>query len=51
MSHAEGGYIGYCVLSGHRRRGYATGILRQSLVIARAHGAVIRQRRPQTLIR
>ena len=34
----EGGHIGYCVLSGHRRRGYATGILRRSLVIARAHG-------------
>ena len=35
----EGGRMGYCVLPGHRRRGYAqTEILRQSLVIARAHG-------------
>jgi len=34
----EGGHIGYCVLSDYRRRGYATTILLQSLVIARALG-------------
>ena len=33
-----GGHIGYCVLKPHRRRGYATEILRQSLVIARSEG-------------
>ena len=33
-----GGHIGYGVLAEHRRRGYATEILRQSLVIARAVG-------------
>lgn len=33
-----GGHIGYGVLAAHRRRGYATETLRQSLVIARAVG-------------
>jgi predicted acetyltransferase len=35
---AEGGHIGYGVLPAFRRRGIATAILLQSLVIARAHG-------------
>jgi predicted acetyltransferase len=35
---SEGGHIGYGVLREHRRRGYASEILRQSLVVARAVG-------------
>lgn len=35
---AYGGHIGYGVVPGHRRRGHATEILRQSLAIARAEG-------------
>jgi len=34
----HGGHIGYGVLAEHRRRGYATEILRQALVVARSHG-------------
>lgn len=34
----EGGHIGFAVLQEHRRRGYASEILRQSLVVARALG-------------
>ena len=33
-----GGHIGYAVLPVHRRQGYATEILSQSLVVARAEG-------------
>jgi predicted acetyltransferase len=33
-----GGHIGYGVRPVHRRRGYATEMLRQALVIARAEG-------------
>ncbi len=35
---AVGGHIGYAVRPAHRGRGYATAILRQALVIARAEG-------------
>ena len=35
---SQGGHIGYAVRPAHRRRGYATEILRQSLIIARAVG-------------
>jgi predicted acetyltransferase len=34
----EGGHVGYGVRPAHRRRGHATEILRQSLVVARAGG-------------
>ena len=34
----HGGHIGYAVRPGFRRRGYATEILRQSLVIIRSYG-------------
>lgn len=33
-----GGHIGYCVLPAHRRRGHATQMLRQSLVVAAGLG-------------
>jgi predicted acetyltransferase len=34
----NGGHVGYAVRPAHRRRGYATEILRQSLVVLRALG-------------
>ena len=34
----EGGHIGYAVLKPHRRKGYATEILDQTLVVARSLG-------------
>jgi predicted acetyltransferase len=34
----KGGHIGYAVRPDHRRRGHATEILRQSLIVARAGG-------------
>jgi predicted acetyltransferase len=34
----KGGHVGYGVAPAHRRKGYATEILRQSLVILRAEG-------------
>jgi predicted acetyltransferase len=34
----EGGHIGYCVLAECRRRGYATEMLRQALVVVRSVG-------------
>lgn len=34
----EGGHIGFCVRPAHRRRGYATEILRQSLTVVRGLG-------------
>lgn len=35
---AYGGHIGYAVLEEHRRKGYATEMLRQALEFASAHG-------------
>lgn len=34
----EGGHVGYGVAPDHRRKGYATEILRQAIVVARAEG-------------
>ncbi len=36
--HHEGGHIGYCIVPEHRRRGHATAVLVQSVVMARAVG-------------
>lgn len=35
---AYGGHIGYCVVPEHRRRGHATGMLAQGLIVARSFG-------------
>ena len=35
---AYGGHIGYAVRPAYRRRGFASEILRQALIIIRAHG-------------
>ena len=35
---SQGGHIGYYVRPEHRRRGYATEILRQSVIVARSEG-------------
>ncbi len=35
---SRGGHVGYAVVPRHRRRGYASEILRQSLIILRAEG-------------
>ena len=37
----EGGHIGYCVTVEHRRCGFATEILRQSLIVARSVGVTL----------
>ena len=34
----EGGHIGYAVRPAFRRRGIATDMLRQAVIVARAHG-------------
>jgi predicted acetyltransferase len=34
----EGGHVGYCVLPEHRRLGYGTEMLRQTVVLMRAEG-------------